>query len=186
MCWIWTFGISIDLMFRPKVGSAKKIWEPHPPTHVLMLAVQHCISTQLGGFGDISGLAFILAYLFLQWIFCSGHFWFPSVVWRTHTDAWIVVTSLKSLLSELVFHFMSQLCICGIYVFTVLRTCPLKPQLSVEILNLKWTEERICDQKGREKRNVNLWEDLWAKREGEEKCKLMRGSVSKKGGRREM
>ena len=118
-------------MFRPKVGSAKKIWEPHPPTHVLMLAVQHCISTQWGGFGDISGLAFMLAYLFRQLIFCSGHFWFPSVVWRTHTDAWIVVTSLKSLLSELVFHCMSQLCIWGIYVFTVLRTCPLKPQLSV-------------------------------------------------------
>ena len=47
-----------------------------------------------------------------------------------------MVTSLKSLLSELVFHFMSQLCICGIYVFTVLRTCPLKPQLSVGVAEL--------------------------------------------------
>ena len=27
LCWNWTFGISIDLTFRPKMGSAKKIWE---------------------------------------------------------------------------------------------------------------------------------------------------------------
>ena len=34
----------------------------------------------MGGFGDISGLAYLFAYLFLQWIFYSGHLLVPSVV----------------------------------------------------------------------------------------------------------
>ena len=123
-------------MFRPKVGSAKKILRTtpaHPCSHALSW---HCISTRniQDGVVVVTFLAwhiylhtFISSVDVLQWtLLCpfSGVKNTHRCVDRGHLDE-------KSPLCDAVFTSCFSCAVLAFILFTVLRTCPLKPQLSV-------------------------------------------------------